>query len=159
MSIKLEGYIDVVNRHGLNTSKDATLAGTNILSGATTISGALVGTAGLTSATITDIDATNGTPTATQCLGGVIIHTSVTGAGTLTVPTGANLSLLAGTTVGSMFKTLYHNNGDQTVTITTAASGTTLVGGTAVVTTGKHMILTFVCTAADTWSIFLQTLM
>lgn len=141
----------------LNVQGAATMQSTLAVTGAATLSGGMV--AGMQNATITTIDAQNGTPTAAQCLGGVILHNSKTGAGTVTVPTGANLSALTGAVVGSVFKTLYHNYGNQTATITTAASGTTLVGGTAAVTTGKHMELTFVCTAANTWSIFLQTLM
>ena len=166
---KLEDYIPVVKYHGLNTDKAvdldstlnvegaSTLQSTLAVTGAITASGGTV--AGLPNATVTDIDAQNGTPTAAECLGGVIVHTSVTGAGTLTVPTGANLSLLTGAIVGSKFTTLYENDGSQTVTVTTAASGTTLVGGTAAVTTGKHMVITFLCTAADTWNVYLQTLM
>lgn len=159
---------------------DNTLTGNNTFTGTNTFSGAVVlsgGTSGgtgsfttLTSTgltkvpnpvaklTNTDIDAQNGTPTAAQLLGGMITHTTVTGAGTLTVPTGANMSSGIASTVGSSINWLYYNDGSQTATIT-AASGHTLVGGTAAVTTGKHMIVTSVCTAADTWVSFLTTLM
>jgi len=65
---------------------------------------------------------------------------------------------VSGVAVGSTIKWLYYNNGSQTVTIT-AATGHTLVGGTAAVTTGKHMEITSICTAANTWVSYLQTLM
>lgn len=151
---------------GSNTFQGATtLSGTNTLSGATTISGTL-STTGLTKTsnpvftlTNTDIDAQNGTPTIAQLLGGQITHTSVTGAGTLTVPTGTNMSGgISGVAVGSAFNWLYYNDGTQTVTITDA-SGHTLVGGTAAVTTGKHMTVTSVCTGTNTWVSYLTTLM
>lgn len=109
--------------------------------------------------TITDIDAQNATPTIAQILGGIVIHTSVTGVGTATVPTGTAMSAgITGVAVGSTVHWLYYNDGDQTVTIT-AATDHTLVGGTAAVTTGKHMEAISVCSAANTWITFLTTLM
>ncbi len=109
--------------------------------------------------TVTTIDAQNGTPTIAQLLGGVILHNSKTGAGTVTTPTGTEISDgISGVAVGSMFKTLYHNYGNQTATITAGASGVTISGGTAAVTTGKHSELTFLCTAANTWTLYLTTL-
>jgi hypothetical protein len=150
----LESFVPVVKYYGLKTEKD------------TEFNGALTAT-GLTKTpnpvfqqTITNIDAQNATPTIAQILGGVIIHTSVTGAGTATVPTGALMSAgVSGVAVGSTVRWVYYNDGNQTVTITPAASGHTLVGGTAAVTTGKHMTITSVCTAANTWVSFLTTLM
>jgi hypothetical protein len=109
--------------------------------------------------TITDVDATSATPTIAQILGGIIRHTSVTGSGTVTVPTGTDMSAgITGVAVGSTVKWLYYNDGDQTATITAAANHT-LVGGTPAVTTGKWIECTSVCTAANTWVTFLTTLM
>jgi hypothetical protein len=156
-------------RQGDNTLiGNNTFTGTNTFSGSTVL-GAVTATSmtvsGLSTAntvyskTITDIDAQNGTPTAAQLLGGVIVHTSVTGAGTLTVPTGTLMSgAISGVAVGTTIKWLYYNDGNQTVTIT-ANTDHTLVGGTAAVTTGKHMEIISVCTAANTWKSFLTTLM
>lgn len=159
MSIYLEDHIPVVKYEGLNTTKDVSLAGTNTISGETTITGETTTPNPVLNQTITDVDAQNATPTIAQILGGVVIHTSVTGAGTATVPTGTAMSAgIANVAVGSTVKWLYYNDGNQTVTIT-AATDHTLVGGTAAVTTGKHMVITSVCTAANTWVSFLQTLM
>lgn len=109
--------------------------------------------------TVTLIDAQSGTPTIAQILGGVISHNSKTGAGTLTLPTGTAMSAgVNGVAVGSTVKWLYDNYGNQTVTITAAADHT-LVGGTAAVTTAKHMEIISVCTAANTWKSYLTTLM
>ncbi|MCK9461418.1 MAG: hypothetical protein M0R80_17445 [Proteobacteria bacterium] len=150
---------------------DNTLTGNNTFSGTNTFSGAVVSSGGITVTgptrtlnpvnqnTIVVIDAQNGTPTIAELLRGIVTHNSKTGAGTLTVPTGALMS--AGVTdvaIGSTFRWLYYNYGNQTVTIT-PADGHTLVGGTAAVTTGKHMEITSVCTAANTWVSYLTTLM
>ena len=155
--------------------------GANEFQGATTFTGAVTGTGGVSGGagsfttldasgltktpnrvsqnTVTDINAQNATPTIAQILGGVITHTSVTGAGTATVPTGTAMSGgISGVAVGSTVKWLYYNDGNQTVTIT-AATDHTLVGGTAAVTTGKHMEIISVCTAANTWVSYLTTLM
>lgn len=154
---------------------DNTLTGNNTFTGTNTFSGAIAGagvsattftTTGLTKGpnrvsqnTITTVSAQNATPTIAQILGGQVVHVSVTGAGTCTVPTGANMSAgISGVAVGSTIRWLYYNSGTQTVTIT-AATGHTLVGGTAAVTTGKHMELVSVCEATDTWVTYLTTLM
>ncbi len=107
----------------------------------------------------TAIATQNGTPTAAQLLGGYINHASTTGAGTLTTPTGTQISTaIPGVAVGAKFDCLYYNSGTQTVTITAGASGITIVGGTAAVTTGKVVKMTFINTAANTWLLFLTTL-
>lgn len=166
---RLEDFVPVVRLYGLKSDKNATLGGTLAVTGALSgagITGTTLTTTGLTKTpnrvsqnTITDVDAQNATPTIAQILGGVIVHTSVTGAGTVTVPTGSAMSAgISGVAVGSTIKWLYYNDGSQTATIT-AASGHTLVGGTAAVTTGKWMPITSVCTAADTWVSYLTTLM
>jgi hypothetical protein len=159
MTVYLEDHIPVVKYEGLNTAKDVSLAGTNTLSGETTITGETTTPNPVLNQTITNVDAQNATPTIAQILGGVVIHTSVTGAGTATVPTGTAMSAgIANVAVGSTVKWLYYNDGSQTVTIT-AATDHTLVGGTAAVTTGKHMSITSVCSAANTWVSYLETLM
>jgi len=159
MSQLLEDHLPVVKYHGLNTAKDVDISGTTTVSGAMTTSGLTKTPNVVFQQTITDVDAQNATPTIAQILGGVVRHTSVTGAGTATVPTGTAMSAgVSGVAVGSTIKWLYYNDGNQTVTIT-AATDHTLVGGTAAVTTGKHMVITSVCTAANTWVSFLQTLM
>ncbi len=175
MSYKIENFLRGVRQHGLNTDKAVAFGSTLTVTGALAANGGVSGAVAATTLsasglvkvtnpvsqmTVTTIDAQNGTPTIAQLLGGVILHNSKTGAGTITTPTGAEISAgISGVAVGSTFRTLYHNYGNQTVTITAGASGVTLVGGTAAVTTGKHMWMTFVCTAANTWNVYLQTLM
>jgi hypothetical protein len=65
---------------------------------------------------------------------------------------------ISGVAVGTTIKWKYYNRGNQTATIT-QATGHTLVGGVAAVTTGKHMDIVSVCTAANTWVSYLQVLM
>lgn len=165
MSILLEDYTPVVKYNGLNTAKDVaisgatTLSGVNTLSGKTVITGQQYSTNPVLQNTVTVIDAQNGTPSIANILGGIVTHNSKTGGGTLTVPTGTAMSAgVANVAVGSTIKWLYYNYGNQTVTIT-AATDHTLVGGTAAVTTGKHVEIVSYCSAANTWVSYLQTLM
>ena len=174
MSIKIEEHLPVVQFNGLNTDKAVNFGSTLAVTGAITATGGVAGAVSATTITasgqvaitnpvlqntVTVIDAQNGTPTIAQILGGIVTHNSKTGAGTLTVPTGTLMSGgVSGVAVGSTITWTYYNYGNQTVTITPATDHT-LVGGTAAVTTGKHMTITSYCSAANTWVSFLQTLM
>lgn len=161
----IESFVPVVRYNGLKTEKAVSLGSTLAVTGAITATGGL-NASGLTKTpnpvlqqTVTVIDAQNGTPTIAQILGGIIRHNSKTGGGTVTVPTGTAMSAgVSGVAVGSTIKWVYYNYGNQTATIT-AADGHTLVGGTAAVTTGKHIYVTSYCSAANTWVSFLTTLM
>jgi hypothetical protein len=159
MSLKIENYVPVVKIDGLNTDKNVAIGGTLAVTGAVTQTGIPVMPNPVLNQTIANIDAQNATPTIAQILGGIVIHTSVTGAGTATLPTGTEMSAgVSGVAVGSTVKWLYYNDGGQTVTIT-ANTNHTLVGGTAAVTTGKHMEIISTCSAANTWVTYLTTLM
>lgn len=101
--------------------------------------------------TVTTLDAQSGTAAIAELLGGVYRHNSKTGGGTLTTPTGTEISAgITGVATGDTFDCLYVNYGDQTVTITAGASGVTIVG-TAAVPTLKNALLRFMCTGANTW--------
>ena len=144
---------------GTNAPMTIDAAGSGTIEVGTTSTGLVLLGENVTLGGITDVDAQNATPTIAQILGGIIKHTSVTGAGTVTVPTGTAMSAgVSGVAVGTVVKWLYHNDGNQTATITAAADHT-LVGGTAAVTTGKHMNIVSTCTAANTWVTYLETLM
>ena len=109
----------------------------------------------VTGQTSTAIGTQNGTPSAAQLLGGLIVHTSVTGAGTLTVDTGTNITAaITGSTVGDTFTCTYANIGNQTVTIT--ANTDVTLKGTAAVPTLKNAILTFTCTGAHVWVCYIN---
>lgn len=107
------------------------------------------------SVTKTAIATQNAAPTAAQILGGYLAHTSVTGAGTVTTPTGTQLSAaVPGVAVGDKIRCLYANLGTQTVTVTVGASGVTLLTGSFVaIPTHRHCWLTFVNTGANAWDL------
>src|SRR5712664_3279463 len=91
----------------------------------------------------TVLSAQNITPTAAQLGGGYIEHVSVTGAGTATLDTGANMdTAFPNAAVGDSFFCLYTNTGTQTVTLTTA-TGITLKGATVAIATLKTALLWF----------------
>ena len=165
MSVFIENYIPVVKYQGFNTEKNVSITGTltasgvNTLSGTTNITGQQYTLNPVLQQTIAVVDAQNATPTIANILGGIVTHNSKSGAGTVTVPTGTAMSAgVPNVAIGSTINWLYYNYGNQTATIT-AATDHTLVGGTAAVTTGKHMSIVSVCTAANTWVSYLQTLM
>jgi hypothetical protein len=174
MTRKIENYINLVKQDGFNTDKNATFGGTVAITGALTATGGVAGSvsattldvSGLTKTsaivnqnTVVVIDAQNGTPTIAELLRGIVTHNSKTGAGTLTVPTGTLMSGgISGVAIGTTLRWVYYNYGNQTVTVT-ANTDHTLVGGTAAVTTGKHIYVTSYCSAANTWVSFLTTLM
>lgn len=100
--------------------------------------------------------AQNSTPTAAQLVGGIVTQTSSTGAGTVTLDTGTNISAaVPGVAVGDTFQCIFANlGGGQTLTIT-SATGATVVGNGAVAT-GKNAILTFVNTGANAWNVYVN---
>jgi len=150
---------DLMAGAGETIPGDLSVSGALGVTGAATIGGAVkLGTTALSTpiygTTSTTLDAQNGTATIAQLLGGVYRHNSKTGSGTLTTPTGAEISAgIPGVAVVHTFDCLYVNYGNQTVTITAGASGVT-VTGTAAITTGKNALLRFVCTAANTWIVY-----
>lgn len=104
--------------------------------------------------TLTAAGATqNATASAAQLLGGFLSHSSQTGAGTLTLDTGTNISTaVVGVSVGDSFTFLYANIGNQTVTIT-GDTGSTVVG-TAAVAAGKNATITFYNTGSNAWTAY-----
>ena len=94
------------------------------------------------------------TPTAAQLLGGIVTQTSATGAGTVTLPTGTQLSAaISGVSTGYTFQVLFANlGGGQTLTIT-GATGSTVIGTAAVAST-KNATLTFTNTGSNAWSVY-----
>lgn len=96
----------------------------------------------------------NSTPTAAQLLGGFLTQTGATGAGTVTLPTGTQMSTaVTGVAVGDSFEVLFANLGGGFNLTITGATGTTVLGN-AVVPSGKFANLQFVNTGANTWNIY-----
>lgn len=106
--------------------------------------------------TVTDIDAQNGTLTAAMIRGGIVVHTSVTGGGTLTTDTGALIA--AGipelNVAGRSIDVLVINDGDQTVTLAAGASGVTLADAGQTIATNESVLLRVLCTADATFTVY-----
>lgn len=100
-----------------------------------------------------DVDAQNATLPAATLLSGFLVHTSVTGAGTLTVDTGANLdTAFPEWQIGEVYSCYYLNDGTQTVTLT-GDTGTTAVSAQTIATLQGRRI-NFLKTAAATYSVW-----
>jgi len=102
--------------------------------------------------TATDVDTQNNTLSAAQIAGGIVVHTSTTGGGTVT--TGTALAIIAGNAgVGALkkngecVKCYYINDGDQTLTF---AGGTdvTISDTAQTVATNEAALLVFMRTSA-----------
>ena len=102
----------------------------------------------------TDYDTQNATILAAAIVGGLITHTSNTGAGTVTVDTGAHLyAAVPGIQVGEAIECIFINDGDQTDTLAVAA-GITFADVGQTVAINESAVLIFLCTAADTFVMY-----
>jgi len=111
----------------LSTTTNLTVTGISALNGQVITADPV-----LTNLDLNDINAQNDTLLAADILGGLTVHTSVTGAGTVTIDTGANI--ISGVPLnnnGDTAQMYYINDGDQTLTFA-VASGLTIsdVGNT-----------------------------
>lgn len=94
----------------------------------------------------------NSTPTAAQLLGGNVTQTSATAAGTVTTPTGTQLSAaIPGVAVNTSFDTLFSNLGGTFNLTITGGAGVTVLGN-PVVPSGRTAKITFINTAVNTWT-------
>ena len=111
------------------------------------IIGGLIATPKMTVTTKTS--AAGYTISAAELLGGFISDTSSTGAIAATLPTvAAVVALLPGWVVGTSFRLVYKNLGDQTVTLTTGTTWT--MTGTMTIAATKYREFLFVITGATT---------
>lgn len=100
-----------------------------------------------------DVDSQNATLPASTLLAGFLVHTSVTGAGTLTVDTAANLdTAFPEWQIDEVMTCHYLNDGTQTVTLT-GASGVTAVAAQTIATLQGRTIV-FLKTAASTYLVW-----
>jgi hypothetical protein len=100
-----------------------------------------------------DQDAQNATLLAAQMVKGLLVHTSVTAGGTLTVDTGANLdAAFPEWQIGETMRCHYLNDGNQTVTLT-GATGTTATAAQTIATLQGRSII-FLKTAATTYIVW-----
>ncbi len=102
-----------------------------------------------------DVDSQNATLPAATLLAGLLVHTSVTGAGTLTVDTAANLdAAFPEWAVGETMQCSYVNDGAFTITLT-GDTGTTAVGALTILTL-KGAVVVFLKTAASTYIVWVE---
>lgn len=102
-----------------------------------------------------DVNAQNATLPAATLASGLLVHTSVTGAGTLTVDTGANLDeAFPEWPLNTTMHCHYVNDGNQTVTLT-GDTGTTRLAATTIATL-QGMTIVFLKTAAATYSVWAE---
>jgi hypothetical protein len=100
-----------------------------------------------------DVDSQNATLPAATLASGLLVHTSATGAGTLTVDTGANLdTAFPEWQIGETMECHYVNDGNQTVTLT-GDTGTTVVSAQTIATLQGRRIV-FLKTAASTYIVW-----
>lgn len=100
-----------------------------------------------------DVDAQNATLPAATLASGLLVHTSVTGGGTLTVDTAANLdAAFPEWQIGETMRCHYVNDGTQTVTLT-GATGVTRVSAMTIATLQGATIV-FLKTAASTYIVW-----
>ena len=100
-----------------------------------------------------DVDSQNATLPAATLASGLLVHTSVTGGGTLTVDTADNLdAAFPEWQIGETMECHYVNDGDQTVTLTGATGTTRLSAQTIATLQGRRII--FLKTAASTYIVW-----
>ena len=100
-----------------------------------------------------DQDAQNATLLAAQMVSGLLVHTSDTGAGTLTVDTAANLdAAFPEWQIGETMECHYLNDGTQLVTLT-GANGVTATAAQTIATLQGRLIV-FLKTAASTYIVW-----
>jgi hypothetical protein len=132
-----------------------TSTGTNTHSGVNTFSGGINVSGGRIRESLEahDADSQNHTITHTNVTKGLLIHTSVTGGGTLTMPDADKLIVDMAVPLSATNDTVilyYINDGGQTVTLANSTDGTTTVADTGqTVAANESGIILFQRTGAD----------
>tara|TARA_A100000164_G_C21279845_1_gene484074 strand:+ start:38 stop:460 length:423 start_codon:yes stop_codon:yes gene_type:complete len=105
--------------------------------------------------TVTDVNARHNTLTAAQANAGIVLHTSVTGGGTLTADTAANYIANCGLdSDGQCLEVFYVNDGSQTVTVNGAATGITFVDAGNTILTNEAAVILIQRVTSTTCKIF-----
>jgi hypothetical protein len=96
-----------------------------------------------------DVDAQNATLPAATLAAGLLVHTSTTGGGTLTVDTATNLlAAFPEWQVGETMECHYLNDGNQTVTLTNATGVDRLSAQTIATLQGRRIVFLKISTSA-----------
>jgi hypothetical protein len=103
---------------------------------------------------VADIDAQAGTLTAARIKGGIIVHTSTTGGGNLTMDTGANIdAAFPGLQVGEVIECYVINDGNQIATLA-VATGVTIADTGQTIGENEAALLLIRKTDADTFVVY-----
>lgn len=109
----------------------------------------------IVAALVNDVDAQNDTLLAADINGGITVHTSVTGGGTVTTDTGANIvSTCRLNTDGEMIRMYYINDGTETLTFA-AGSGITIADVGNVILQNESATLLFRRTSASAVTMYI----
>jgi hypothetical protein len=102
--------------------------------------------------TTTNVDARHNTLTAAQIAGGLVVHTSVTGGGNVTMDSAPNIIAECSLREdGDAVKVYYINDGDQTLTLVADTGATVTLGDAAqTIAQNESAILLFIRTGAAT---------
>ena len=101
--------------------------------------------------TVTDVNAQDNTLTAAQIKAGIVVHTSATGGGTVTMDTAANI--IAGvplTEDNQCVKVYYINDGDQDLTFAQDTGNTCLVADTGAILMADEGVLLMIQRTSST---------
>ena len=157
---QLDLFVDGTEIAAFSTT-GASVNGTLAVTGDTAVTGALT-SAGIKSSgrvqekpTLTNVDTQNHTLTAANILAGLVVHTTVTGAATVTTDTAANIVSGCGLTANGMSIVCYYvNDGNQTATFA-GGTGVTIVDASQTVATKKSAILLFYRVSATAVTCFI----
>ena len=156
MARKFEDYNSLVKEDGLVTDKDVTVGGALSVTGALTATGGTAGAVAattLTSSGVTTLKYPKYIGAVADYDAQAAVLNSMTGASSLTTPTGAQITTAFGDVTGTTIDVFYHNRGNQTSTVT-AGDGAVSVKGTAAITTTKTAILRFVNVSTGAWNCY-----
>lgn len=104
--------------------------------------------------TVTDINGQHGTLTAAIIAGGILVHTSASGAGNLTLDTAANIiAAFPGISTGDTIKCYVINDGSQTLTVV-AATGTTIADNGQTIAADESALLVILVTSSTTVTVY-----
>ena len=134
----------------------ATAGGVTATAGGVTVTaGGLLVTAGRIREVMThvDVDTQNHTLTAANIFAGIVVHTSTTGAGTVTTDTAVNIVAAGLTADNQCIMCWYINDGDQTVTFA-GGEGVTVADTGQTVATNESALLLFRRTSATTVTMY-----
>jgi len=106
-----------------------------------------------------DVDAQNNTLTVAQIVAGIVVHTSVTGAGTVTTDTAANIIAGSGgvgalKNNGETISCRYINDGTQTLTLS-AGTGVTIADAGQTIAADEAALLLFRRTSATAVTVYI----